>query len=179
MLLCGTCNYINCNYRHRGNYIVICNEFKERYEKNFYCPKNINYSIINSDKRFVCRLHLETINQAFYGRGDSKSEARMNASEAAYIFLQKNDLLFTIQDEIGTPMPEKAINQLQELAQKEYISMPNYKFEENHNRNGNPIWTCECWIDGIDTSFTNTSTSKKQCKRASAYDMLLYVLNEI
>lgn len=177
-LLCAKCNIINCNYRFRGNYSTICNEFKDTYRKNFHCSKEIDYSVINGDERFVCRLQLDNISKNFYGRGDSKSEARMNAAKDAYSFLQNNDLLYTIQDEIGEPVPEKAINQLQELAQKGYISFPNYKFKETHNRNGNPIWTCECWINGIDTSFINTSPSKKECKRMSAYYMLLFVLNE-
>ena len=175
-LLCSECNILNCHYRyHRG---IVVKEFRDQYRQQFQCYKGIRFSVIHNTERFVCRLQLETIDQKFYGCGDSKSEARMNAAQDAYDFLQENDMLYTIVDEIGEPVPEKAINQLQELAQKGYISMPNYDFEEKHNKNGNPIWTCKCRINGIRTSFTNTSLSKKECKRKSAYEMLLFVLNE-
>ncbi len=135
-------------------------------------------SNINSKEHFVCCLHLESIKQDFYASGNSKSESRMNAAESAYNFLKENDMLFTIHDEIEEPTLQKAVSQLHELAQKGYIAMPNYEFEENHNTNGNPIWTCECWIDGIDGSFANTSPSKKECKRKSAYEMLMFILGE-
>lgn len=145
-----------------------------------WVQKNYNqvplYDFEENDEGFECLLSLPDIDAEFSGEGFSKSSARLNAAAAAYEYLEENDLLSTIRDEIGEPCEERAINQLQELAQKGYINFPYYSFEEDHDDNGNPIWTCVCEIDGFDNCYENTCSSKKEAKRASAYEMLLEVL---
>ncbi len=113
----------------------------------------------------------------FRGEGHSKSKARMNAAIKAYEYLEENGLLLTIEDIIGEPCEERAINQLQELAQKGYCEMPEYVFEESHDENGNPIWHCECHVEGQKYYHQYDSSSKKQAKRKVAYDMLIDIVN--
>ena len=60
----------------------------------------------------------------------SQTEARKNVCKLAYDYLKENNLLFTLKDIIKEPTLDKAVNQLQELAFKEYISMPEYHLEE-------------------------------------------------
>lgn len=130
-----------------------------------------------SDGNFVCELRIDN-GEPFVGFGYSKSQARAVAAKLAYDYLDEEELLFTMSEEIDEPTPENAINQLQELAQKGYFSMPEYDFEENHDDNGNPIWTCSCSIKEYDYYYSDTSGSKKEAKRQAAYQMLLYVLEE-
>lgn len=123
----------------------------------------------------MCELRIDN-GEPFVGFGYSKSQARMIAAELAYDYLNRNGLLYTMSDEIDEPSPEKAINQLQKLAQKGYFSMPVYEFKETHDDNGNPIWTCKCSIKDLDEFYYQTSYSKKEAKKQAAYQTLLAVL---
>lgn len=131
--------------------------------------------IESGDGDIVCELRIDN-GEPFVGFGYSKSQARMIAAELAYDYLNRNGLLYTMSDEIDEPSPEKAINQLQELAQKGYFSMPVYEFKETHDDNGNPIWTCKCSIKDLDEFYYQTSYSKKEAKKQAAYQTLLAVL---
>ena len=124
----------------------------------------------------ACQLDYAEL--VFIGRGGSKSEAREKTAQVFYDYLVKYHFLFPLTHEIGEPSKEKAISQLQELAQKGYINFPDYSFEEEHDEDGNPLWTCVCAVDGFDNSYINTYSTKKEAKRASAYEMLLDILGE-
>ena len=130
----------------------------------------------NPEATIICSLSVGEYGP-FVGYGWSKSQARMAAAEQAYNYLDAEGLLLTMEDEIDEPSPEKAINQLQELAQKGYFSFPKYIFEENHDKNGNPVWTCECHIEEYEYYYFHKSSSKKEAKRQAAYEMLLSILN--
>ena len=130
-----------------------------------------------SDGNFICELRIDN-GEPFVGFGYSKSHARTVAAKLAYNYLNEEGLLFTMSDKVEDSTPENAINQLQELAQKDYCSMPDYNFKEDHDDNGNPIWTCDCGIKGYDFCHSGTSYSKKEAKKQAAYQMLLYVLEK-
>lgn len=130
----------------------------------------------NPEATIICSLNVGDYGP-FIGYGYSKSQARMATAELAYNYLDDEGLLFTIEDEIDEPSPEKAINQLQELAQKGYFSFPEYVFAEDHDKNGNPVWTCECHIKEYEYYYFNKNSSKKEAKRQAAYEMLLSILN--
>lgn len=122
----------------------------------------------------ACQLDYADL--VFIGRGGSKSEAREKAAQIFYDYLVKHHFLFPLTHEIGEPNEDRAVSQLQELAQKGHINFPDYSFKEEHDEDGNPLWTCVCVVDGVDNSYTNTCSSKKEAKRASTYEMLLYIL---
>lgn len=124
----------------------------------------------------VCELCIDG-GEPFVGFGGSKSEARMIAAELAYNYLDEEGLLFTMADEIDEPSLEKAISQLQELAQKGYYSMPEYEFEEKHDSDGNPYWRCDCHVSDYRYSYWAEEGTKKEAKRKAAYDMLMSILN--
>ena len=131
----------------------------------------------NPEATIICSLSIGGYGP-FVGYGWSKSQARMDAAERAYNYLDNEGLLFTMADEIDEPSPEKAINQLQELSQKGYFSMPIYTFEEKHDKNGNPYWLCRCEVQDYVYWYQCKANSKKEAKRQAAYDMLLSILNE-
>lgn len=130
----------------------------------------------DSDGPITCKLYIDNGNP-FVGFGYSKSEARMAAAESAYQYLDEEDMLLTMADEIDEPTLENAISQLQELAQKGYFSLPVYDFEEKHDRQGNPYWRCECSVKEYQYSYWTEKGTKKEAKRKAAYDMLMSILN--
>ena len=134
----------------------------------------------NSDTRIAdlkkCTVCLKNIPLEFIGYGYSKNEASKAANKAAYEYLEKNNLLLSIRDENINPKKDTAITQLETLSRRGYFSIPEYKFEESRNKNGNTLWTCECAIAGIDKGFSFQSASKKLAKKNSAFKMLKYVL---
>lgn len=135
-------------------------------------PPQYNYSKL----KYHCYLKLLDSLPVFCGFGTSIRVARMAACKLAYEYLEKNDMLFTICDEIENPNRDDAINQLEILARRGYFSIPTYEFSEEHDDDGNPVWTCECHIEEEDYYFDDTSSSKKDAKKGAAYSMLMYVL---
>ena len=125
---------------------------------------------------FCSRMTLPNVNQVFKGYGRSKNEARKDVCKLAYRYLDENDMLFTIRDEIDNPNRDMAINQLEILARRGYFSLPTYTFKETYDDNGNPVWNCECHIEEEEYYFDEISSSKKAAKKGAAYSMLMYVL---
>lgn len=128
--------------------------------------------------RYGCQFKLPNIYNTFSAGGNSKSEARKNACLEAYEYLDNNDMLWTIRDEIDCPNKNEAINQLETLARRGYFSIPEYEFYQEYDKNGNPIWSCECYIDEAKYYYSAKSNSKKNAKKQAAFDMLKYVLEE-
>ena len=135
-------------------------------------PLGYNYSKL----KYHCYLKLLDSLPVFCGFGVSIREARMAACKLAYEYLERNDMLPSIRDEIENPNRDDAINQLETLARRGYFSIPTYEFKEIYDNNGNPIWNCECRIAEEDYYFDGTSSSKKEAKKDSAFRMLFYVL---
>ena len=108
----------------------------------------------------------------------TKNEARKAVCALAYEYLERNNMLFYIQDEIPNPNINDAINQLEILARRGYFSIPFYTFEQEYNTNGNPVWKCTCHITETAIFFSAKSSSKKQAKKQAAYQMLKYILSE-
>lgn len=88
--------------------------------------------------------------------------------------IQQDDCSF--EDEVGEPDENRAINQLNELYQKELICEPIYDYEQDYDVNGAPIWRCYCRIKG-DNKTSYWTNSKKDAKRDAAYRMLCYLMN--
>lgn len=167
-------NYDNSSYDDEINWFRRPNEIKSKIERNN------RLQIINVQEyyqtHFKCWLDL--YDKRFIGFGISKSLARKDLCELIYGYLEENDLLHSIRDEIDNPNKNDAINQLEILARRGYFSIPTYKFEETHDKNGNPIWKSSCYITEENKCFTAKSSSKKDAKKAAAYRMLQYVLKD-
>lgn len=131
-----------------------------------------------SEKRFQCDVTIAPF-PPFKALGKSKIDARMAAAEKAYRYLEANHLLLSLVDEVGVPEPDRAINQLQELYQKGYISEPQYSFAENHDENGNPIWDCTCYVASLNQGVSVSHSSKKQAKKNAAYLLMWPFLGEV
>lgn len=123
-------------------------------------------------------LRLKDIGIEFNGYGISQNEARQDVCKRVYQYLQNNDWLSSIRDEIENPNKDDAINQLEILARRGYFSIPTYDFKQKYDSDGNPIWKCECHIKEYDIYFDAKSSSKKGAKKSAAFEMLEYVLSE-
>lgn len=153
---------------------------KTSMQSTWYWPKHplCIYAKAEQDTQYACELQFPDVKFHFVGYGPSKSKARKCACKMAYEYLDKEGMLFTIADEIDEPSREMAINQLEILARRGYFSVPEYHFNEEHDSNGNPIWTCECHIIEKDYYYDAKSQSKKNAKKDAAYQMLCAVLSE-
>ena len=152
-------------------------EFKENYGFYTMSPGLLNPHAPKMNEKFTCYVEVDGVKKAV-GHGTSKVKAHEEATKAIYDYLDDNNMLYTIQDEIDEPSLNMAINQLETLARRGYFSLPEYTAEEHHDENGNPIWHVKCHIDEVEYYFDADSSSKKQAKKQAAYDMLMYVLDE-
>ena len=124
-----------------------------------------------------CNLQLGS-GMFFQSLGKNQVEARLATAKKAYHYLKNNNLLLSLTDEVGELVPEKAINQLQELYQKGFIGEPGYAFAEFSDADGNPVWECTCSVKGLDRAYSATHTSKQRAKKRAAYLMAwLYLGN--
>ena len=150
-------------------------------QASWYFPKDPRciYGETPEDTHFACELQIPDVEHHFVGYGKSKNLARIAASRLAYEHLEKNDLLQTIRDEIDNPNKDDSISQLEILSRRGYFPLPEYDFQEDHDSDGNPIWSCKCTIAGGHHVTSAKSSSKKDVKKQVAFEMLQYVLEEL
>ena len=164
-------HYINNGLEDEQNYVDLIQQWCQKKYRDL--P---HYEFEEYRDGFKCFLWLSHEWKPFTGEGYSKQEARMNAAEWAHQYLEEENELILPIDEIGEPDIDRAINQLQELYQKGYIGEPWYKFVETYDQNGNPVWRCECHIEGKKEFWWKNHSSKRFGKKVVAYDMLCEVL---
>lgn len=179
-------NYVRLiqEWEMQNNHVVPWFWFKEKsyqstwYEKFEGISQNISSPCDFDRVKYHCELKLLNELPIFRGFGESKSEARMNACKLAYEYLKKNEYIreTTMKNEIDEPSKDFAINQLEILARRGYFSIPIYVFEETHDKDGNPIWSCTCKSKEYEKSFTSKSSSKKEAKKQAAFKMLKFVI---
>ena len=181
-------NYVDLIIEHETKKWHVVPYFKiyERaYTTNWFAPydgitQKIDQLKTNVNRlQYTCLLKLLTDIPQFVAFGTSKNDARKQACKLAYEWLEKEDLLWSIYDEIDNPNKDEAINQLEILARRGYFSIPEYNFKQNYDKDGNPIWNCECSIKKCKKSFKSKSSSKKNAKKSCAFKMLKYVLEEM
>lgn len=171
--------YLENGFDEKTNYVELLQQwYQKKYHRIpvYYYRNTWGFPDMGRYGTYVCELGLYPIERGFSVVRDTKSEARMAVAEQAYRYLEENGLLYTWIDEIGEPSIDRAVNQLQELYQKGHIGEPWYEFVETHNDDGNPVWECQCHVDGWKRWHYDYFTSKKHGKKAMAYDMLCDIL---
>ena len=181
-------NYVRLiqNWEEQVNGVIPLFWFKEAsYTSTWYFPfegisQRFPYGCDYSRLKYHCELKLLDNLPIYRGFGASKNEARMNVCKLAYEDLKKKGIIeeLTIRDEIENPNKDDAISQLEILARRGYFSIPIYQFLEEHDKNGNPVWTAVCQIEEYVTCFEAVSSSKKDAKKTAAFEMLQFILNE-
>ncbi len=146
------------------------------YMSGYIYDSNRNFQM-SIDPGYIAYLKIEDIPEIILGFGNTQNEARQDAARFALKILEDRDLIFSMQDEIENPSHDMAINQLEILSRRGYFALPDYKFEENYDEDGNPIWECNVGILGTKVQFTASSSSKKEAKKDAAYKLLVYLLD--
>lgn len=149
---------------------------KTCFDRYRHPPAFLQDPMSNLSASCVCYLTLGGYEFPFRATGNSRAEARDNVFKFAYQRLKEKGLLHSIKDEIEAPSESMAINQLETLSRRGYFDLPEYKYTESHDKNGNPKWQVTCMIDDFDKVFNATSTSKKTAKKKAAFKMLNYIL---
>ena len=103
-------------------------------------------------------------------RFSSEYGAAMECAKKAYVEIQTRER----KQSVGEPIVDTAVNQLNILYQKGYIKKLNYSFTEDHDKDGNPIWHCDCAVD--EDVFLGDSYQKKQAKKEAAFGVLCKLL---
>ncbi|CDR30939.1 Ribonuclease III [Acholeplasma oculi] len=123
------------------------------------------------------QFRIELDEKEFFAEADNKREAKMDLAKQVIDYLKENDLFYSVEDIVGQPSLDRAINQLQELFQKGYIQQPSYSEEEIY-QDGVYKWRLECHIDGYEYYFYSIANSKKDAKKQAAFRMLEHIIEE-
>lgn len=134
--------------------------------------------ITGANPGYIAYLNVKGVSNTILGFGNTQSEARQDAARYALKVLDDMDLLINMCDEIDNPSRELAINQLEILSRRGYFDIPEYRFEESYDEDGNPIWHCTVFIPGTEIEFSADSSSKKDSKKDAAYEMLMCFLED-
>ncbi len=137
------------------------------------------YSYHEGYDDYQCDLYIPGTWIRGNGRGESEAKARMEAARDAYCFLlDQGYIVNEYKAAVGEADEDRALAQINELVQKKMISKPEYTFTQEYDEDGNPVWTCEIFVDGVAESFINSESAKKDAQRECAYEMLLYLMDE-
>ena len=164
-------HYLDKGFSDDEDYVSLIQQWsqKENGETPLYEFKELR----NGNYEVYLELYTERGYINYRARGYNKSDARRNVAKIAYLDLEENDELFTIIDELPNDLSlDNAINVLQELSQKGYISMPRYYFDDEpiyYDEDGSPEWTCQCIVDSENCNQTAYASSKKIAKKYAAY----------
>lgn len=163
-------HYLTNDFTDEDDYVGLIQQWNQK--ENGEIPEYEFEELYNGGFKVYLTLMTQRGEIEYSSEGNSKSEARSNVAEYAYRDLEENDELFTIMDELPEELTlDNSINTLQELAQKGYISMPEYHQPEDqvYDYNGNPRWSCTCTISSHAIDETAYATSKKIAKKYAAY----------
>ena len=136
---------------------------------------------LNDRLKYACSVNLgmDMLFHVAYGYGLTEAGARRMAAKRAFKFIERiTDRAEAVEKAVGLPEKDKAINQLQELYQKGIIPEPKYTYSEGgRSKSGNPMWTCECSIEGIkEANGGYICESKTESKKMAAFEAMCYLM---
>ncbi|WP_029513621.1 ribonuclease III domain-containing protein [Mycoplasmopsis primatum] len=147
-------------------------------EQGYGLPK-YEYKWIDRNNAYCCDLWIDDDNIRIQGWGKSEVRARMDAAKNYYQWLLENEYIINeYEDAVGKADYELSLAQINELVQKRMINKPEYEYELDYDENGNSLWYCTIYIDGISKDFTCSGSSKKEAQKECAYTMLCYLMDE-
>ena len=124
----------------------------------------------NTENILGASLRINELDLKVESRFPSEYGAVMECAKKAYEEIQKRER----KQSVGEPAVDTAVNQLNILYQKGYINEPEYSFSEDHDKDGNPIWHCDCAVN--EDVFHGDSSQKKQAKKEAAFGVLCKLL---
>lgn len=169
-------------------------DFNENYVTTLYdvCddleiaePKfSVYQNYYGNNQPFRCTLSLYLQNswnsKPIEGNGNSEISAKMDAAKKALNFLHK----YQIEQIAGKATPETAVQTLNTLYLKKFISKPELNCSVSPDDDGNQVWRCECFIkeyedwDGYNQAGIGEEYTKSAAKQSAAYDMICFMLGK-
>lgn len=163
-------HYLNNGFNEDEDYVGLVQQWNQKEHGDV--PVYEFQETYSGEYKAYLQLQTQRGYRRYTALGRSKSEARLNVAEEAYNDLDSNSELFTIIDELPEELTlANAINTLQELAQKEYISIPEYFLAEEPQWDfaGNYRWSARCVVSSERVDETVVASSKKEAKKYVAY----------
>ena len=141
-----------------------------------------NYYRNNQPFRCTLSLYLQNSwnSKPIEGNGNSEISAKMDAAKKALNFLHK----YQIEQIAGRATPETAVQTLNTLYLKKFISKPKLNCSVSPDDDGNQVWRCECFIkeyedwDGYNQAGIGEEYTKSAAKQSAAYDMICFMLGK-
>ena len=128
------------------------------------------YTLVNYDQNgamvWRASLRIEGIKSVTYGYGFKQKEAKKEAAKEM-IPLVKLYVSQKEQQKKTETKQEDVFSVINYLVQLGEISKPEYRFEEDYDDEGNPIWECETNICESDYLFYGYGSSKKEAQKNS------------
>lgn len=154
-------------------------DYEEKLNREFpsACPKVDNEFSDAPYLPYGCEVTVGSkyLNERFEGFGITEEGARRMAFKRAYERCSRiGDLATRVQNAVGLPDKDRAVNQLQELFQKKIIREPEYIFTQMSNSaTGNPKWGCRCVIpEAWEMNGSYVAESKTTAKKQAAFETL-------
>lgn len=139
----------------------------QRDQENKRNKKWANYEIKG------CSLQIKELDIKVQSKRTSLYDAEMDCAKQVYEIVKWEER----RNAVGTPDYDNAVNQLNILCTKGFIDEPSYEYEEGHDEDGNPTWTCDCSIEELDDIYYGESSNKKEAKKEAAYGALCALLD--
>ena len=148
-------------------------------------PKfSVYQNYYGNNQPFRCTLSLYLQNswnsKTIEKNGNSEISAKMDAAKKALNFLHK----YQIEQIAGRATPETAVQTLNTLYLKKFISKPELNCSVSPDDDGNQVWRCECFIkeyedwDGYNQAGIGEEYTKSAAKQSAAYDMICFMLGK-
>ena len=146
----------------------------------FRCEVKLNFSTNSTSYNQGLVIYNLSNIKTFNGAGNSEISAKMDAAKKAVDFLQK----YKIEQIAQKATPETAVQTLNTLYLKKFISKPELNCSVSPDDDGNQVWRCECFIkeyedwDGYNQAGIGEEYTKSAAKQSAAYDMICFMLGK-
>lgn len=142
------------------------------------------YTYQQRNGMWVCDVEVKAYRSNMFGVGMTKKEARQAAAQSLLSFFKTCDDNIHESNEfygiIGEPSEENALQQVNQLIQAGLISKPKYEYSCEYDEDGNPIWTCNCYVKEIEGLYFDNNdryrNSKKVAQRNAAFCLLQHLV---
>lgn len=166
-------SFFNNEESEFDNYVGMLQEWSQG---QGYGLPHYEYSDKTRDGTFRSYCTIRGDDGFFYkevGEGSSKAAARMDVAYRFYMYLVEHGYITNkFEDAVGEPNREESTRQVNELFQKKLIAKPTYDFFENHDEDGDSVWTCILTVPGYEYHYKQTAYVKKEAQREAAYEFL-------
>ena len=164
------CRTMLCAGNYSENYIRLLEDYSS--DENF----KVNYNTAKFwNGPFQCTVILTKGNSISYtAKGNSEFEAKMEAAKIGCHAFEK----MYMKECVGEPDFDRAVSQVHELYQHDWIDEPVYDDteEEFDDETGEHFWICKLDLDSFDHYFVGKQTTKKEAKKEAAYNALKEIL---